>query len=208
MQNIVRKWEKDKFIIQRPLKNMKKIIALTSLAFSAFMLAACDSMDNPSPLDTRPGASGNELNPGGLPSDAAMNADSGLQERGINGMNGFDPENINPEDIVVTVYFGFDQYAGAPSERANVQKAANFFADNPDFKIVLVGHTDWYGTEEYNMLLSDKRAKAVSDYMSGLGIGPERVEIIARGEAGAAMDVAKNSAEARHDRRVEIVKVR
>ena len=190
----------DKFIIQRSLKNMKKIIALTSLAFSAFMLAACDSMDNPSPLDTRPEASSNELNPGGLPSDAAMSADSGLQERGINSMNAFDPENINPEDVVVTVYFGFDQYAVAPSERANVKKAANFLADNPDFRIALVGHTDWYGTEEYNMLLSDKRARAVSDYMSSLGIAPERIEIIARGEAGAAM--------ARHDRRVEIVKVR
>jgi len=187
---------------------MKRIIALTALAFSAFIFAACDSMDGPSPLDTRAGNAGNELNPNGLPSDAAMNADA-LQERdinGINGINGFDPENIRPEDIVVTIYFGFDQYAVAPAERANVKKAADFFANNPDFKVVLVGHTDWYGTEEYNMLLSDKRAKAVADYMSGLGIGAERVEIIARGEAGATMDVAKTSPEARHDRRVDIVK--
>ena len=174
---------------------MKRIIALTALAFSAFIFAACDSMDGPSPLDTRAGNAGNELNPNGLPSDAAMNAD-GLQERdinGINGINGFDPENIRPEDIVVTIYFGFE-------------KAVDFFSNNPDFKVVLVGHTDWYGTEEYNMLLSDKRAKAVADYMSSLGIGAERVEIIARGEAGATMDVAKTSPEARHDRRVDIVK--
>ena len=123
-------------------------------------------------------------------------------------MDAFDPENINPEDIVVTIYFGFDQYAVASSERPNVKKAADFFASNPDFKIVLVGHTDWYGTEEYNMLLSDKRAKAVADYMSALGIGAERVEIIPRGEAGAAMDVAKTSPEAKHDRRVDIVRFR
>ena len=187
---------------------MKKIIALTALAFSMFMLTACDSMDGPSPLDTRAGSSGNELNPGGLPSDAAMMADSGLQERSINSMDAFDPENINPEDIVVTIYFGFDQYAVASSERPNVKKAADFFASNPDFKIVLVGHTDWYGTEEYNMLLSDKRAKAVADYMSALGIGAERVEIIPRGEAGAAMDVANTTPEAKHDRRVDIVKFR
>lgn len=37
-------------------------------------------------------------------------------------------------------------------------------------------------------------------------IGAERVEIIPRGEAGAAMDVAKTSPEAKHDRRVDIVK--
>lgn len=185
---------------------MKKIIALTALAFSMFFLAACDSMDGPSPLDTRAGNANNELNPGGLPSDAAMYADSGLQERGINGLNAFDPENIKPEDIVVTVYFGFDQYAVAPSERENVKTAVDFFSSNPDFKVVLVGHTDWYGTEEYNMLLSDKRAKAIFDYMANLGIGPERIEIIARGEAGAAMDVAKDSSQAKYDRRVDIVK--
>ena len=128
---------------------MKKIIALTALAFSMFMLAACDSMDGPSPLDTRAGGTGNELNPGGLPSDAAMMADSGLQERSINSMDAFDPENINPEDIVVTIYFGFDQYAVASSERPNVKKAADFFASNPDFKIDLVGHTDWYGRVQH-----------------------------------------------------------
>ena len=61
---------------------------------------------------------------------------------------------------------------------------------------------------EFYMLLSDKRAKAVADYMSALGIGAERVEIIPRGEAGAAMDVAKTSPEAKHDRRVDIVKFR
>ena len=187
---------------------MKKIIALTALAFSMFMLAACDSMDGPSPLDTRASGTGNELNPGGLPSDAAMMADSGLQERSINSMDAFDPENINPEDIVVTIYFGFDQYAVASSERPNVKRAADFFASNPDFKIVLVGHTDWYGTEEYNMLLSDKRCRAVSDYMGNIGTDPSRIEIIARGEAGATMDVAKNSPEAKKDRRVDIVKVK
>ena len=184
---------------------MKKLTALTVLAFSMFFLAACDSMDNPSPLDTRASGMSNELNPGDLPSDASMNAD-GLQDRGINDMGGFDPENIRPEDIVVTVYFGFDQYAVAPSERANVKKAADFFANNPNLKVVLVGHTDWYGTEEYNILLSDKRSKAVSDYMASLGIGADRIEIIARGEAGSAVDVAKDSAEARNDRRVDIVK--
>ena len=40
---------------------MKRIIALTALAFSAFIFAACDSMDGPSPLDTRAGNAGNEI---------------------------------------------------------------------------------------------------------------------------------------------------
>lgn len=187
---------------------MKKILTIAALALSFMFLTACDSMDSPSPLDTRASDTSGELNPDGLPGDATMGADSGLQDRGLNSINGFDPESINPEDIVYTIYFGFDQYAVGSSERDKVKSAADFFAQNPDMKIVLVGHTDWYGTEEYNMLLSDKRCRAVSDYMGNIGTDPSRIEIIARGEAGATMDVAKNSPEAKKDRRVDIVKVK
>ena len=134
----------------------------------------------------------------------------GLQQRdsGLNGGLGFDPENINPEDIVSTIYFGFNQYAIAGSERENVKKAAEFFKANPNMKVYLVGHTDWYGTEEYNMLLSDKRCKSVQEYMLGLGVNGDKLETVARGEQGAVVDVAKDSPEAKHDRRVDIVKVK
>lgn len=93
-----------------------------------------------------------------------------------------------------------------PANAGKVKRAVDFYASNPDFKVVLVGHTDWYGTEEYNMLLSDKRCKAVQDYAASLGLDVSRIEIIARGEAGAAIDVAKDSPEAKHDRRVDVVK--
>ena len=185
---------------------MKKIITIASLAFSLFFLSACDSLDSPSPLDTRATAASGDINPDNLPGDADM--DAGLQDRGINGLGAFDPDHINPEDIVCTVYFGFDQYAVAANERGKIKQAADYYSANPGYKVVLVGHTDWYGTEEYNMLLSDKRCKAVQDYMGSLGIGPERSEVIARGEAGATMDVAKNSPEAKKDRRVDVVKIK
>ena len=184
---------------------MIKAFTLAAVAFSMFFLAACDSMDGPSPLDTRASSSSNELNPGDLPGDANL-SDAGLASRGINELGAFDPDNIKPEDIVETIYFGFDQYAVAAGERGKVKRAVDFYASNPDFKVVLVGHTDWYGTEEYNMLLSDKRCKAVQDYAASLGLDVSRIEIIARGEAGAAIDVAKDSPEAKHDRRVDVVK--
>jgi outer membrane protein OmpA-like peptidoglycan-associated protein len=72
----------------------------------------------------------------------------------------------------------------------------------------LVGHTDWYGTEEYNVLLSDKRCKAVQEYMAGSGLDAGSIETVARGEQGSVVDVAKDSAEAKYDRRVDIVKIK
>ncbi len=183
---------------------MKKILLLASLIASLFLMSACDSMENPPDIaDTKYNGDANGL---GTPQDLIDNQQAGLEERGLNGASNFDPENINPADIVSTIYFSFNQYAISAAERENVKKAAEFFKNNPNMKVILVGHTDWYGTEEYNMLLSDKRCKAVSDYMLGLGMDASKVETIARGEQGSIVDVAKDSAEAKNDRRVDIVK--
>ncbi len=185
---------------------MKKFLLVASLILSMFVMSACDTMEGPSPTDTAAaGADASALGDDSI-SDGAL-AD-GLQERALNeSASNFDPENINPEDIVATVYFRFNQYAISGSERENVKKAAEYFKSNPD-KVYLVGHTDWYGTEEYNMLLSDKRCKAVQEYMLGLGVDAGKVETIARGEQGSVVDVAKDSPEAKNDRRVDIVKVK
>ena len=184
---------------------MKKILFIATLFASMFFMSACDTMDGPSPTDTAAIGGESALGDDNL-SDAAV-AD-GLKERDLNdSASNFDPENINPEDIVATVYFKFNQYAISGSERENVKKAAEYFKSNPD-KVYLVGHTDWYGTEEYNMLLSDKRCKAVQEYMLGLGVDAGKVETIARGEQGSVVDVAKDSPEAKNDRRVDIVKVK
>ena len=184
---------------------MKKFLLVASLVASLFLMSACDSMEGPSPLDTvSAGGDANALGDDQLIDNQA--AADGLKERGINDGADFDPENINPEDIVSTIYFGFNQYAISGAERENVKKAAEFFKNNPNMKVILVGHTDWYGTEEYNTLLSDKRCKAVQEYMLAVGTDASKIETIARGEQGSIVDVAKDSAEAKNDRRVDIVK--
>ncbi len=188
---------------------MKKFLLIASLIASLFLMSACDSMEGPSPLDTAAaGGDSSALGSGDDLSDSGSLQD-GLQQRGMNdSASNFDPENINPEDIVSTIYFGFNQYAVAGSERENVKKAVEFFKANPNMKVYLVGHTDWYGTEEYNMLLSDKRCKAVQEYMLGAGMDAGKIDTIARGEQGSIVDVAKDSLEAKNDRRVDIVKVK
>ena len=77
---------------------MKKLFTLAIATLSLFFLAACDSMDSPSPLDTRATNASGTLNPDNLPEDASMGADSGLADRGEFGNSGMDYENINPED--------------------------------------------------------------------------------------------------------------
>ena len=48
--------------------------------------------------------------------------------------------------------------------------------DNPGLKIEMASHTDRVGTDEYNIDLSNRRAKAVVDYLIDAGIAPDRLQ--------------------------------
>jgi len=50
-------------------------------------------------------------------------------------------------------------------------------------KILIEGHCDERGTEEYNLALGEKRAKSTMDYLVSLGISPDRLRIISYGKS-------------------------
>jgi len=81
--------------------------------------------------------------------------------------------------IVVTfddesgVHFATDKYDLDAEARSILDKLAAIFYENPDTKILVVGHTDSVGSEEYNMKLSEKRAKAVTNYFTQVKGLPE-----------------------------------
>jgi outer membrane protein OmpA-like peptidoglycan-associated protein len=66
--------------------------------------------------------------------------------------------------------------------KTNISKLATILDKYPDTNILVTGHTDSDGTEEYNQILSEKRAKSVSDYTMGKGINSSRFSIIGLGE--------------------------
>jgi outer membrane protein OmpA-like peptidoglycan-associated protein len=60
---------------------------------------------------------------------------------------------------------------------------------NPDWRVVIKGHTDPYGAADYNLALSERRAQAVKAYLQSAGIAPERLSVIG---FGASRPVAPN----------------
>ena len=87
--------------------------------------------------------------------------------------------------------------------KTNISKLATILSKYPDTNILVTGHTDSDGTEEYNQTLSEKRAKSVSDYTIAQGINSSRFSIIGLGESEP---VASNeTVDGKHlNRRVEI----
>ena len=65
--------------------------------------------------------------------------------------------------------------------KTNISKLATILGKYPDTNILVTGHTDSDGTEEYNQTLSEKRAKSVSDYTIAQGIISSRFSIIVLG---------------------------
>jgi len=94
-----------------------------------------------------------------------------------------------------------DLQVGATS---NLNKLVVFLNKYPDRSIMIVGHTDNQGSDDYNMDLSQRRADAVELYLTQLGIETERIAASAMGERDPIADNASESGRMQN-RRVEVI---
>ena len=85
--------------------------------------------------------------------------------------------------ITTNVNFDVGSSEVGGDSRARLDAVADVLRANPDVRIRIVGHTDSIGTDEYNMGLSLRRAQAVHDYLTGMGVAETRMSVSGRGEA-------------------------
>lgn len=100
--------------------------------------------------------------------------------------------------------FSFDSYMLPPDELAKAEAAAQYLFDNPSHVMIVEGHCDERGSNEYNLSLSEQRALGVRDYMVSLGIAADRIQTRAFGEDKPVISGADESA-FRLNRRAEFV---
>ncbi len=81
-----------------------------------------------------------------------------------------------------TIYFDFDKYNLRDDARRILERNAEILKSNPDVKIVIAGHCDERGTNEYNLALGENRAKAARDYLIRLGVETSRITTLSYGE--------------------------
>ena len=89
------------------------------------------------------------------------------------------------------------------ASKANLDKIAEVFLEFPDTDLMLEGHTDSSGDENYNMTLSNNRAKAVASYLQSKGVAASRMSVKGYGETAPRFDNATKEGQAKN-RRVEI----
>ena len=91
-----------------------------------------------------------------------------------------------------------------PGGAANLDKLVAFLTRYPDRKVIVEGHADNVGPEDYNQSLSQQRANSVRDYLVAHGVNPGQVTAVGRGES---YPVAPNDNEGgrQQNRRIEII---
>jgi peptidoglycan-associated lipoprotein len=80
------------------------------------------------------------------------------------------------------VYFAFDDASLSRDAMLELDSLGAYLSDHPQIKVVVSGHTDDRGTDEYNLALSAARATSVKDYLTRLRIDPARISTLPYGE--------------------------
>jgi peptidoglycan-associated lipoprotein len=84
-----------------------------------------------------------------------------------------------------TVFFSFNDANVRAQDQSVLEENAKCIQSVKGHKVYLNGHCDPRGTEEYNLALSNQRAQAVKKYLEELGVNPEQLHVVPKGELEA-----------------------
>jgi peptidoglycan-associated lipoprotein len=80
------------------------------------------------------------------------------------------------------VFFAYDSFAITEEGRQALSRDAAWAKSNPDTKLKIEGHCDERGTSAYNIVLGEKRAKTVRNYLVELGVNTKRLSVVSYGK--------------------------
>lgn len=149
-----------------------RLLVMTAMA--ALLAAGCAK--KPAPEAAAPAAPVTEA-----PVVSAMPAQpTGVQEQAVSDIP------AAPELATVAglqrIYFAFDQHTLSDQARTTLAGNAAWLKANPGQKVVIEGHCDERGSDEYNLALGERRALAAQSYLVSLGVDAGRLSTISYGE--------------------------
>lgn len=105
-----------------------------------------------------------------------------------------------------SIYFGFDSSQLSTQAKSTLKENADYLAKVPGSKIILEGHCDERGTDEYNLALGERRARSAFEYLRSLGVTKDRMSTVSYGESKPA-EAGHNEASWSKNRRVECLEM-
>jgi len=106
------------------------------------------------------------------------------------------------------VHFRFDKADIRPDDAKILDADAEWLIANKDMLVLIEGHCDERGTNEYNLALGERRARATRDYLVSRGVAADRMSILSYGEERPVCSEKKESCWSQNRRAVLLVKPR
>jgi peptidoglycan-associated lipoprotein len=91
-------------------------------------------------------------------------------------------DDLNKKGVLTDTFFALDSTELTPESRSAIQKNTDYLKRWSSTKVLVEGHADSRGTNEYNLALAERRAAAVRDYLVSLGVTAARVTVVSKGE--------------------------
>ena len=91
-------------------------------------------------------------------------------------------DDLNKKGVLTDTFFALDSTELTQESRGTLQKNSEYMKRWTSTKVMVEGHADSRGTNEYNLALAERRAAAVRDYLVSLGIVADRITVVSKGE--------------------------
>jgi peptidoglycan-associated lipoprotein len=135
---------------------------------------------------------------------------SGFRDQAVNDSAGAGSATYGSEQNIAQlqrIHFDFDQFTLSDAARETLAGNAVWLRANSSQRIVIEGHTDERGSDEYNLALGERRARAALNYLVSLGIAADRLSILSYGEE-RPLDTGRNESAWAQNRRAEFKGIR
>lgn len=153
------------------MKKLTTLRILLTVTLLCSVLIGCSSTPSTPPVDEQSQVSSTDVSD---QPDVAGISDQPIGE-----------ENVPAQTTVSgleRIYFDFDQFTLSDEARATLTQNAEYLKANSGLKVVIEGHCDERGSDEYNLALGESRALAAKNYLVSLGIPAQRLSVISYGE--------------------------
>jgi len=91
-------------------------------------------------------------------------------------------DELTKSGVLKPVFFALDSVELSEEARGILQKNVEYLKRRTTAKVMVEGHADSRGTNEYNLALANRRADVVRGYLLSLGVTPDRLTIVSKGE--------------------------
>jgi peptidoglycan-associated lipoprotein len=134
--------------------------------------------------EQRPSASGRSTSPGGM--DAARSTPGGQDQTilpggGAGGGGGMAGGPVSGSDLQ-DIYFDYDRFTVRTDGVRPMEQNARWLRAHKSQNVLIEGHCDERGTQAYNLVLGEKRARSAKRYLEDLGIPGSQLQITSYGE--------------------------